>query len=214
MNKFNRIMDAMNRRSGRVMAMLCLSAVAMGTTTSCSDFFEQDSERIIYADDSHLNNATDTLYSVAGILGKLQALADRTILLGELRGDLVDINKNTSADLRNVALFNIDDNNAYNKPSDYYAVINNCNYYIANADTALKNNRNEKIFMKEYTAVKGIRAWTYLQLALNYGKVPFVTEPILTKEQAERDYPQQDLQYICEWLIKDIQPLAEEELPG
>ena len=147
MNKFNRIMDAMNRRSGRVMAMLCLGAVAMGTTTSCSDFFEQDSERIIYADDSHLNNPSDTLYSMVGILNKLQSLADRTILLGEMRGDLVDINEHTSADLRNLALFNIDADNMYNNPSDYYAVINNCNYYIANADTAKKNNRNEKKVM-------------------------------------------------------------------
>ena len=37
--------------------------------------------------------------------------------------------------------------------------------------------------MKEYAAVKAFRAWTYLQLALVYEKVPFVTEPITSMEQ-------------------------------
>ena len=213
-NIFNSIKRAVAARSNGLMAMLCLGATAVtGLTTSCADFFEPESDRIIYADQDHLNNATDTIYSVAGILGKLQALGDRTILLGEVRADLVDINTNTSADLRDLALFNVGDDNTYNSPSDYYAVINNCNYFIAKADTALKNNRNEKIFMKEYTAVKGIRAWTYLQLALNYGSVPFVTTPILTKEEAERSYDSKGIADICDWLIKDIQPLADEDLP-
>ncbi len=211
---FNDIKRAVAVRCKGAMAMLCLGAAVTGVTSSCADFFEPESDRIIYADKDHLNNATDTIYSVAGILGKLQALADRTILLGEVRGDLVDINTNTSSDLRDVALFNIGDNNAYNSPSDYYAVINNCNYFIAKADTALKNNRNEKIFMKEYAAVKGIRAWTYLQLAINYGSVPFVTTPILTKEEAERNYEQKGIADICDWLIKDIQPMADEEMPS
>ena len=184
---------------------------------SCADFFDQESEHIIFSDQNHLNNATDTIYSVTGILNKLQALADRTILLGEARGDLVDVTDATSNDLREVAQFNIGDENMYNRPSDYYAVINNCNYFIANVDTALKNNRNEYIFMKEYAAVKAIRAWTYLQLVLNYGSVPFVTEPILTKDQSEADYPRYDLQAVCEYFISDLQPLAERygrEYPG
>ena len=116
---------------------------------SCSDFFEQESNQIIYADKDHLNSATDTIYSVTGILNKLQALADRTVLLGEVRGDLTSITSVASSDLRDVALFQIGDNNQYNVPRDYYAVINNCNYFIEHVDTALKNNRNEYIFMKE-----------------------------------------------------------------
>ena len=211
---FRQIIPSVKSCAGKAMVLLCLTLMTAGVMSSCSDFFEQDSNRIIYADDSHLNNPSDTLYSMVGILTKLQALADRTILLGEMRGDPVAINEHTAADLRNLALVEIDADNMYNNPSDYYAVINNCNYYIANADTAKKNNRNEKIFLKEYAAAKSIRAWTYLQLALNYGEVPFVTTPILTKEQAERDYPKMRLTEICDWLIADIAPLADVEVPG
>ena len=196
---------------------IIFAIVAVCGFVSCADFFDQDSDHVIFADQDHLNNATDTIYSVTGILNKLQALADRTILLGEVRGDLVDVTAATSNDLREVAQFNVGDENMYNRPSDYYAVINNCNYFIAKADTALKNNRNDYIFMKEYAAVKAIRAWTYLQLVLNYGSVPFVTEPILTKDQSEADYPRYDIQAVCEYFISDLLPLTEKygrEYPG
>ena len=193
------------------------AVLAIGSVTSCADFFDQESEHVVFADNDHLNQATDTVFSVIGILNKLQAIGDRTILLGEVRGDLVDITANANSDLRDMALFNIGDDNRYNQPRDYYAIINNCNYFIAKADTALKNNRNDYIFMKEYAAVKSIRAWTYLQLVLNYGSVPFVTEPILSKLEAEQNYPKYDLQAICQYFINDLMPLTDrwaEEYPG
>lgn len=189
------------------------------TLTSCDDFFSQDSNDVLYADKEHLNNAVDTIYSVTGILTKLQTLADRTILFGEVRGDLVDLTSVASDDLRELATFSVSDDNKYNVPSDYYAVINNCNYFIAHADTALRNNSNQNIFMKEYAAVKAIRAWTYLQLVLNYGQVPFYTEPLLSKEEAEAAETANiaDLQTICSYFINDLAPLPARyntETPG
>jgi hypothetical protein len=180
---------------------------------SCSDFFEQDSEHVTFTDNMHLNSPSDTIYSLVGIMNKMQALGDRTILLGEVRGDLVDVTNTASADIRGLAQFDIDDDNIYNSPREYYAVINNCNLYIAKADTMLKNNRNQKVFIREYAAVKAYRAWTYLQLAINYGRVPFYTEPLLTKEQIDATYERKDIVDLCNWLVNDIAPLANEEYP-
>ena len=176
---------------------------------SCSDFFDQESDHVLYANHEHLDNAVDTIYSVTGILNKLQVIADRTILLGEVRADLVDLTTYAASDLRDVANFNVGDDNQYNVPRDYYAIINNCNYFIAHADTAMRSNRNENIFMREYAAVKAIRAWTYLQLVLNYGRVPFVTDPILTKDEAELDYPQYDLKDVCQYFLNDLSDIPE-----
>ena len=176
---------------------------------SCSDFFEQESDHVIYSDQDHLTNWSDTVYSMTGVLSKLQVIADRTILLGEVRGDLVTLTSEANSDLRDIAAFNVGDDNKYNVPRDYYAIINNCNYFIAKADTALKSNRNQYIFMKEYAAIKAIRAWTYLQLALNYGSVPFVTEPILTKDDSEREYPRYQLADICQYFLNDLATLPE-----
>lgn len=195
-----------------ILTPLTLGGVGGGLFTSCEDFFEQESDHVIFADKDHLGNAVDTIYSVTGIMDKMQILADRTILLGELRGDLVTLTDYAPANVRQIAEFNVDDDNIYNSPRDYYAVINNCNYFIAKADTALKNNRNQYIFMREFAAVKAFRAWTYLQLALNYGQVRFVTKPILTKQDADRetDYPMLEIAPLCDELINDLKPLVPE----
>ncbi|MBQ9357188.1 MAG: RagB/SusD family nutrient uptake outer membrane protein [Prevotella sp.] len=191
---------------------------------ACSDMLEQDSDLVRYADGSLLTTPTDTIYSVTGIMKKMQALADRTIVLGEVRGDLVDVNNYASAELRQLATFNLSPATAaggfavstsrYNNPRDYYAVINNCNYYIAKADTALKNNQNEYIFEKEYAAVKAYRAWAYFQMALIYGRVPFVTEPLLEMDVDESRYPLYNLQQVCQYFISDLAPYSTTELPG
>ena len=216
LNKYNEnmrnIISNIGKRSMK-MTMKLLGAAFLilhsSFFVSCGDFFEQESDHLVFADKDHLTNWSDTVFSVTGILGQLQNIADRTVLLGEVRGDLVSLTDDASADLRQIANFSATDDNAYNHPSDYYSVINNCNYYIANADTAMRSNRGDYVFMKEYIAVKCIRAWTYLQLVLNYGSVPFVTEPILTKEASQAQYPKYELQQLCQYFIDDLSSLPE-----
>ncbi len=195
--------------NNKVMAGVLSLLLPLSTSllTSCEDFLDQDSTHVIYADQEHLNSAADTLYSMVGIVKKLQVIADRTHILGEVRGDLVDYTDVANADLRQVALFNVDDDNVYNSPKDYYAVINNCNYYISHVDSLQKNSLGTYVFAREYSCVKAIRAWTYLQLAINYGRVPLVTDPILTQAEAEANYPRYDLAQICDYFINDLQAL-------
>ena len=213
------IKNIYRKGAGSMVCGIAAAMMALPVLTSCEDFFTQESDDVLYADQEHLTISEDSIYSVTGILNKLQALADRTILFGELRGDLVELTNDASNDLREIYEFNVGNDNKYNNPSDYYAVINNCNYFIAHADTALRDNRNENIFMKEYCAVKAIRAWTYLQLVLNYGQVPFFTEPLLSKEQAEAAETGTiaDLQTICTYFIDDLASLPvryNTEFPG
>ena len=61
--------------------------------------------------------------------------------------------------------------------------------------------------------MKACRAWTYLQLVLNYGKVPLITTPILTKDDADRQYEMKDIQGICNYFASDIAPYANVETP-
>ena len=212
MNPYSIITKLVNRGRSLALALSVVSATSL-FTVSCQDFFDVNSNMVIDASKDHLSSARDSIYSVIGILNKLQAIADRTVLLGEARGDLVDITSTTSKDLREVALFNISDDNKYNSPREYYDVINNCNYFINHVDTAMTNNRNEHVYLNEYAVVKAIRAWTYLQLVTTYGKVPFVTDPILTKEEGEKDYPQYDITQVCDYFINNdgLQQLADNE---
>ena len=115
-----------------------LSFIAL---TSCSDMLETESDQYIFADGENLTDPTDTIYSMVGILNKLQAVADRTVILGEVRGDLVQLTPFASTELQEVSIWEVGTDNKYNRPRDYYAIINNCNYFLAHADTALRQSR-------------------------------------------------------------------------
>lgn len=185
-----------------IFKVLMLLAGVGAITSSCEDMLESDSKFVIY--DDHLTTPADSANSLVGIIYQLQAIAERTHLLGEVRGDLVSVKSTAEQDLLQMANFEMDDNNAYNNPRDYYAVINNCNYYLAHADLTAVNTSAERIFWREYVQVKAIRAWTYLQLALNYGSVQFYTEPILTEVDASKEYPRKSLEEICDYFIQDL----------
>ena len=191
-------------------------AFLLGGFTACQDMLDVSSSSIQYEDRHDLNSAADSLYSVVGILSKLQVIADRTVLLGELRADLVTDNENTEKDLRELINHEVSASNIYNDYSDYYAVINNCNYYLAKVDTNVVVS-NQKVMKKEVAVVKGIRAWTYMQLALIYKSVPFITEPILTLQDAEKwdkDCDYKDLEAMCEYFIPELLPYRDIDFPN
>ena len=193
-----------------------LAVLLLGiSTTSCEDMLRTESKVVMYDDENTLSGVTDTVYSVMGIINKIQKIADRTILLGEVRGDLVEPTDHINADLLAIANFDkITEDNRYNSIVDYYSIINNCNFFLAHADTTLTINEL-KIFEREYAAVLGFRAWTYLQLAQVYGKVPFVTEPITSGHQANLDnYELLDIKEIASRLVDDLIPYAEVNTPN
>ena len=141
--------------------------------SSCSDMLTIDTG------DKSYTNANDTLYSYLGILKHVQDIAERQVILNELRGDLVSPTTYITDTLHAIANFDnpADGSCSMLDISDYYAVINNCNLYIANCDTnAVKS--NIKYMLSEYYQVQTIRAWTYLQLVQLYGEVPYISEPI------------------------------------
>ena len=193
---------------------LLLLAALVILLPSCSDMLETESEYVEFEKDNTLNHPTDSVYSVLGIIGKMQIIADRTVLFGEVRGDLVTPTEAASADLKRLANFEFAEDNKYNAISDYYAVINNCNYYLAHVDTALQR-RGRNLFRAEYAAVKSFRAWTYLQLAMAYGQVPLVTDPVMTEKEAREamNLKRSGITEICQYFINDLTPYAEVELP-
>ena len=175
--------------------------------SSCEDLLNVESNRVEYEfEDWTLN---DSVYSVLGILKSVQAVGDRQILLNELRADLVSLNgEKAVVDVKQLGNFIYDlENNPYLDVKDYYSIINNCNIYLARVDTTLEKN-HVKLMLPEYVAVKSVRAWTYLQLSINYDNVPYFTEPILTHSAAAEvmNKPMLSREQLITNLINDILP--------
>lgn len=176
------------------------------TFSSCEDFLDVDSDRVVFVDEYQMRSANDTLYSMFGIFSKLQKLTNSYVLLGELRGDLMNVTDSASIYLKEINGWNISANNPYtNNIKDYYAVINNCNYVINNIDTSVVKG-GVKVMHKVYAASKAIRAWTYMQIALNYGKVIYYEKPILTLDEAKQSYPEYTMEQLAPILIADLEP--------
>jgi tetratricopeptide (TPR) repeat protein len=172
---------------------------------SCADILETDSNRLAFEDENKLNSPDDSLYSVMGILSQLQKVADRYVILGELRGDLMITSENASVSLKEINGFNVSSENAYLDKSDYYHIINNCNYAITRMDTSIAI-RNEKVMLPEFAAIKAIRSWTYLQLAQIYGRVTYIEKPVLDYEASIAAYPVIGPDELVPLLIADLEP--------
>ncbi|MFA5044386.1 MAG: RagB/SusD family nutrient uptake outer membrane protein [Paludibacter sp.] len=203
----------------KICNILILAIIASIGLVSCDDLLNVDSGRVTFEQDYRLSSPNDSIYSMMGIYSQLQKLADSYVLLGELRGDLLDVTENSNLDLREINDFNISKTNKYANIKDYYAVINNCNYLIHNIDTATVIN-GQKVMYRYYAAAKGIRAWTYMQIALNFGSAKYYQKPILSMADGEEinNYPDLTFNELADSLIADIQPwkdvLAPNIFPG
>jgi len=182
--------------------------IAIFVSSSCEDMLRVDSKIVLYDDENTLDSPTDTVYSVLGILKGMQKIADRAVILGEVRGDLVKTSDRANKDLAELYDYKLQDlksSNRYNNPTDYYSIINNCNFFLAHADTALYKDR-KNVFIREYIAVLCYRAWTYLQLAQIYGKVYFLDKPILSGDMAQSLKGElRDIRWIADTLLYEFE---------
>lgn len=176
---------------------------------SCSDMMDIDNSRIAYEDEHRLDNANDSIYSVIGILTQLQQVADRIVIAGELRGDLMTVNPlYASTDLQQINSFEATAENKYAGRRDFYNIINNCNYVIARMDTSITEGIN-KVMVPEYAQVKTLRAYTYWQMALIFGRVNWFTQPLTSVDDVEARFEEMDLERLASTLIADLEPVAD-----
>lgn len=192
----------------------CIAAfMAAITLSSCSDMFDDGSNRYIY--NPALDEKVDSIFYISGILKGVQQAIDQNVLVNEVRGDLVSATSKASTDLQKLAAFDYADGNKYDSAYVYYRIINNCNYYIAHRDTTLMTGSSE-VAMKEYAEAKAIRAWAYLQLTRNYGSVPFFTEPLtdIAGIEAANSLPKKDLNGIVSELAPDLEQYVDLPVPS
>lgn len=154
------------------------TVITMGASmasVSCSDILEVGSDNQVF--DPDVEQKTDSIYYILGIMKSLQQAIDQYVIANEVRGDLVGVGENTTTAIKDMAYFQTDVTNKYDSAYVYYRIINNCNYYIEHRDTTLMSS-SRYVAMQEYAQAKIIRAWTYLQLAKIYGRVPFFTHSL------------------------------------
>lgn len=152
---------------------IALSAVI--SLNSCVD--TEIEEAVEYSD--FYANLNDADAMVMGIYGKVMGIADRLVVLNELRGDMLDVTENADQDLIDINQQTATKENYWSDVTPIYEVIQNCNDALHNFDIMKADNKMTlDEYNERYSDIAAIRSWLYYQLGVQFGKIPYITEPI------------------------------------
>lgn len=183
-----------------------VSLLVSGTLLcSCMD---ADIEEAVAYEDYYLN-LDDADAAVMGIYGKLMGLADRLVVLNELRGDLLDVTGNADEDLVEINLQRASRDNYWSDVTPIYELIQNCNDALFNFDKMRKENKlTTDEYRERYSDIGAVRCWLYYQLGVHFGKVPYITEPVVSLDDlAKQQGNLKDLDALIPELIRFMEQL-------
>ena len=162
------------------------------TTFSCKKTFDKLPQDTVDVKNEY-QNVYDANAAVIGIYGKLMTLADRYIILNELRADLVSPTVNADTYLRQLDEHTETADNPWTDPRPWYSLILNINDAMAHFDDMYKTGRlSVSDYQERYSDIGALRCWLYLELGIQYGdQVRYVTDPLATLDDLkdESKYP-------------------------
>ncbi|MEJ6980707.1 RagB/SusD family nutrient uptake outer membrane protein [Pedobacter sp. P351] len=161
------------------------------STISCKKLLDIAPEDALEYDKAY-QNVFDADAVIIGLYGQLAGIADRYMVLNELRADLEDVTVNSDKYLRQINTHSVTVDNPWANPKPFYEIIINCNDALKNFDRMLADKRlTQEEYDIRYSEVGAMRSWVYLQVGIHYGSVPYVTEPLesIQDVQDESKYP-------------------------
>lgn len=158
--------------------ILALGIIMSASMMSCKKLLDTEPGEVL-GDGQMYRNVYDADAAVIGIYGKFMGLASKYTVLNELRGDLLDVTPNSDKYLNQLNSFNVQEGNPYADPRPFYEVILYCNDAMKNFRRMLDEGKlKQSEFDTRYSDIGALRSWIYLQLGIQYGEVPYVTEPV------------------------------------
>lgn len=183
---------------------ILLAAMVTITLSACKKMFDINPGTELDASQMY-RNVYDADAAVMGIYGKFMSLADRYIILNELRGDLLEYTNNADENLRQISTHSVKADNPYASPRPFYELILNCNDALKNFLIMKQNNAmKEAEFDQRYSDIACLRSFLYLQLGIHYGdEVRYVTDPLETIEAVkdESKFPKIKFDALLDTLI-------------
>ena len=150
--------------------------------SSCKKLYDLKPQNVLDATQAY-QTVSDADAAVVGIYGQFMGLAERYVLLNELRGDMVEYTENADGYLKQLSSHTVTDDNPWANPRPFYEVIINCNDVLKNFDIMKKDNKMKVAeYNQRYSDIACLRSFLYLQLGIHYGEVPYVTDALTTVE--------------------------------
>lgn len=160
-------------------------------------------------------NVYDADAAVVGIYGKFMALADRYVILNELRGDLLNYTNNANESLRQISTHTVTAGNPYASPRPFYELIINCNDALEHFLVMVQEKRmTEDEFKQRYSDIGALRSFLFLQLGIHFGEVPYVTSSLTNIDAVKNpsNFPRLSFPVLLDSLIRFTEALPYKEL--
>jgi len=155
---------------------------------SCEEFLNPDQELDI-TEDRLYDDWYEYRAVEMGLYAIQQDLVEQLMILGELRGDLLEITPNADADMVEIYNFNISRSNRFASPTNMFKLISACNNFIrileAEHPEVLDPDSPVTNYDKLYGEAQCMRAWTYFNAVRIYGRIPFIHESLVTMEEID-----------------------------
>lgn len=152
---------------------------------SCSSYFDVDTNDILL-EEEYLSETNELYSAYMGIASKMQAIADQTVFLSDLRTDLLEPTTNAPQDLWDLYNFKEKKGNTFADPSKYYDLIVNANAYLAKIVEYRKEHPvavEESHYQALIAGAIRFKVWTYFTLGKLYGQVAYFDDPNLSLEK-------------------------------
>ena len=163
----------------RLLAVAFLLGAALLGSTSCKKILGVTPQQTLGYNQVY-QNISDADAAILGLYGKFLTLAQQYVLLNELRADLMSVTPNSDKYLQQLNTHSVTTDNPYANPRPFYEVILNCNDILYNFNIMVKAKKMTlDQYNQRYSDVMALRTWVYLQLGIQFGTIPYVTNPLL-----------------------------------
>lgn len=161
----------------------CLAAVL--TLASCDKYFDVETNDMLLEED-YVKESNELYSGYMGIASKMQAIADQTVFLADLRTDFLEPTIRAPQDLWDLYNFKEKTGNSFADPRGYYDLIVNANAYLEKVVTYRKQNPSAIEDAHYRALISGairFKVWTYFTLGKLYGQVAYFDDPHLSLEK-------------------------------
>ena len=173
------------------------------TQFSCEEFFNPEQALVVLEDDFY-KNWNEYRSAEMGLYALQQNLVDQIVILGDLRGDLLEVTQYADKDLNEIYNFNISPDNKYASPNNFYKLIEATNNLARELEQQHPEVLDKSEALTNYDRLYGevlcMRAWAYFNAVKIYGEVPYIW-PSLTSSEEITEYLNAPRQY---YDIEDI----------
>lgn len=147
----------------------------------CEKFLNPDQDLVIKEE----NFPSDIVELRSGSLGLYaiqQELVEQIVILGELRGDLVEVTDNADPDLKEVYNFQMSSGNRYLSPAPFYKLIAASNKMIRILENNYPEVTDPESAISNFHYMLGeaicMRSWAYFNAVRIYNEIPYIPETL------------------------------------